>query len=92
MKLNNQLKHELGMIDDTTAEDSTFERMVDDFSLGRKAKYKGGRKYSIEKKARARNSRLAKRAREERRAQESSAIHMLNHQMHYNKYNNIGVS
>lgn len=91
MKLNNQVKHELGMIDDATADESTFEKMLDDFSFGRKQKYKGGRKYSIEKKARARNSRLAKRAREERRAQENSAISMLNHQLHYNKYNNINI-
>ena len=35
MKLNNQNKHVLGMIDDTTADDSSFESMVDEFALGR---------------------------------------------------------
>lgn len=89
MKLNNQIKHELGMIDDTQAEDSTFERMVDEFSLGRKPKYNGGRKYSLEKKARARNSRLAKRARQEQRAREHSAAKALNHQLLHNKINKL---
>ena len=90
MKLNNQNKHVLGMIDDTTADDSSFESMVDEFALGRKPKYKGGRKYSTEKKSRARAQRLAKKARQERRANEKSAVDMLNHQLQYDKYNNIG--
>jgi len=78
------------MIDDATAEDSTFESMLDEFALGRKPKYKGGRKYSAEKKSRTRAQRLAKKARQERRANEKSAVDMLNHQLQYNKYNNIG--
>ena len=89
MKLNNQIKHELGMIDDNQAEDSTFERMVDEFSLGRKPKYNGGRKYSVEKKARARNSRLAKKARQEQRAKDYSAAHADSYQMLFNKINKI---
>lgn len=89
MKLNNQIKHELGMIDDNQAEDSTFERMVDEFSLGRKPKHNGGRKYSIQKKARARNARLAKKARQEQRAREHSHARALNHQLLHNQINKL---
>lgn len=89
MKLNNQNKHVLGMIDDITADDSSFESLVDEFALGRKPKYKGGRKYSAEKKSRTRAQRLAKKARQERRANEKSVVDMLNHQLQYDKYNNI---
>jgi|DEB0MinimDraft_6_1074348.scaffolds.fasta_scaffold07336_5 3-hydroxyacyl-CoA dehydrogenase len=89
MKLNNQIKHELGMIDDNQAEESTFEKMVDEFSLGRKPKHNGGRKYSIEKKSKARNARLAKKARQEQRAREHSAAKALDHQLLHNKINKI---
>lgn len=89
MKLNNQLKHELGMIDDLDADDSTFERMADEFSNGRKTKYSGGRKYSERHKSIYRARKLAVKAREERRAKENQAMKMLNHQLQYNKYNKI---
>ena len=87
MKLNNQKKHELGMIDDKSQNDSTFERMVDEFAVGRKPKYNGGRKYSAEKKSRSRAQRLAKKARQERIANEKSAVTMLNHQLLHNQIN-----
>ena len=89
MKLNNQNKHVLGMIDDITADDSSFESMVDEFALGRKPKYKGGRKYSAEKKSRTRAQRLAKKARQEQRAREHSAAKALNHQLLHNKINKL---
>ena len=87
MKLNNQNKHVLGMIDDINADDSTFERMADEFAIGRKPKYNGGRKYSAEKKSRSRAQRLAKKARQERIANEKSAVTMLNHQLLHNQIN-----
>ena len=71
----------LGMIDDTDADDSSFEMMADEFSNGRKPKYNGGRKYSEKKKSRARAHRLAKKAREERIANESRAQRALEHQL-----------
>ena len=40
MKLSNQTLHELGMIDDTTQDESTFERLTDEFSVERQRKYK----------------------------------------------------
>jgi len=87
MKLNNQNKHELGMIDDKSQDDSTFERMVDEFAVGRKPKYKGGRKYSEEKTSRTRAQRLAKKARQERRAIEKQAIDAMEYQMLFDKLN-----
>ncbi len=51
MKLSNQTLHELGMIDDTTEDESTFERMVGSFDVERPKKYKNKRKYSAEKTA-----------------------------------------
>ena len=89
MKLNNQNKHVLGMIDDINADDSSFERMADEFAVGRKPKYKGGRKYSAEKKSRTRAQRLAKKARQERIANEKSAATMLNHQLLHNQINKL---
>lgn len=93
MKLSNQTLHELGMVDDTTQDESTFERLADEFSVERQIKYKKSRKYSAEKSAQYRSRRLAKKAREERRADEKEAIDMLNHQLqyvHYNKKNDNG--
>jgi len=87
MKLSNQTLHELGMIDDTTRDESTFERLADEFSVERQRKYKKSRKYSAEKSAQYRSRRLAKKAREERRADEKEAIEMLNHQLQYVNYN-----
>ena len=89
MKLSNRTLHELGMVDDTTQDESTFERLADEFSVGRQRKYKKSRKYSAEKSAQYRSRRLAKKAREERIANEKEAIDMLNHQLQYDKYNNI---
>ena len=40
MKVSNQVLHELGMIDDTTKEDETFERMLSDFEVVRPRKIK----------------------------------------------------
>ena len=81
MKVSNQVLHELGMIDDTTQDESTFERMVGDFEVERPKKYKNKRKYSAEKSAQYRARRLAKKAREERRQMEKESIDALNHQM-----------
>jgi len=81
MKLNNRNKHVLGMIDDINADDDTFERMADEFAIGRKPKYNGGRKYSAEKKSRSRAQRLAKKARQERIANEARAQRALEHQL-----------
>ena len=93
MKVSNQVLHELGMIDDITEEDSTFGRMLDDFEVVRPKKHKNKRKYSEDKTQQYRARRLAKKAREERRANEKQAIDMLNHQLqyvHYNKKNDNG--
>lgn len=83
MKLSNQTLHELGMVDDTTQDESTFERLADEFSVERQIKYKKSRKYSAEKSAQYRSRRLAKKAREERRQVEKESIDALNHQISY---------
>tara|TARA_R100000742_G_C4194302_1_gene25372 strand:- start:218 stop:475 length:258 start_codon:yes stop_codon:yes gene_type:complete len=75
------------MIDDTTKEDETFERMLSDFEVVRPRKIKNKRKYSEEKTQQYRARRLAKKARQERIANEKEAIDMLNHQLHYVEYN-----
>lgn len=85
MKLSQQTLHELGMIDDPTADESTFEKIADEYAVGRKRKYKNTRKYSAEKSAQYRSRRLAKKAREEKIASESEAIRALYHQQSYNK-------
>jgi len=76
------------MIDDTTQDDSTFERMTEEFSVGRKTKYKNKREYSAEKSAQYRARRLAKKAREERLHREKEAIEALHFQQLYNKIDN----
>ncbi len=88
MKLSNQTLHELGMIDDTTEDESTFERMVGDFDVERPKKYKNKRKYSAEKTAQYRARRLAKKAREERLQREKEAMDALAFQQLYNKLDN----
>ena len=40
MKLSQQTLHELGMIDDPTADESTFEKIADEYAVGRKRKSK----------------------------------------------------
>tara|TARA_B100000029_G_C17603650_1_gene966639 strand:- start:1624 stop:1905 length:282 start_codon:yes stop_codon:yes gene_type:complete len=88
MKLSNQTLHELGMIDDTTEDESTFERMVGDFDVERPKKYKNKRKYSAEKTAQYRARRLAKKAREERLQREKEAMDALAFQQLYNRLDN----
>ena len=50
MRLSNKTLHELGMIDDPTADDSTFAKMAEEYAVGRKEKYKNTRKYIIKNK------------------------------------------
>tara|TARA_B100002019_G_C21196872_1_gene561889 strand:- start:521 stop:802 length:282 start_codon:yes stop_codon:yes gene_type:complete len=89
MKLNNQTLHELGMLDDNTEDETTFERLVDEYSVGRKPKYKQiKRRYRREKTAENRARRLAKRAREEQRANEKVAQDALEYQLMFDKINN----
>ena len=87
MKVSNQVLHELGMIDDTTKEDETFERMLSDFEVVRPKKIKNKRKYSEDKTQQYRARRLAKKARQERIANEKEAIDLLHHQLQYVEYN-----
>lgn len=89
MKLNNQSKHELGMIDDKSKDESTFERMADEFAVGRKTKYKGNRKYSTKNTSMHRARRLAKKARQERIAIDRQSIDALEHQLLFDKINKI---
>lgn len=81
MKLSNKTLHELGMIDDTTQDEFTFESLANEYAVERKRKYKNSRKYSAERSAQYRARRLAKKAREERRQMEKESIDALNHQM-----------
>ncbi len=85
MKLSNKTLHELGMIDDSTQDEFTFESLADEYAVERKRKHKNTRKYSAEKSAQYRSRRLAKKAREEKIANESEAIRALYHQQSYNK-------
>lgn len=87
MRLSNKTLHELGMIDDPTADDSTFAKMAEEYAVGRKEKYKNTRKYSADKSAQYRARRLAKKARQERIANEREAIDLLHHQLQYDSYN-----
>ena len=81
MKLSNKTLHELGMIDDTTQDEFTFESLANEYAVERKRKYKNSRKYSAKRSALYRSRRLAKKAREERRQVEKDSIAALNHQM-----------
>ena len=81
MKLSNKTLHELGMIDDTTQDEFTFESLANEYAVERKRKYKNSRKYSAERSALYRSRRLDKKAREERRQVEKESIDALNHQM-----------
>ena len=87
MKLSNKTLHELGMIDDSTQDEFTFESLADEYVVERKRKHKKTRKYSAEKSAQYRSRRLAKKAREERIANEKEAIDMLNYQLQYVEHN-----
>ena len=81
MKLSNKTLHELGMIDDSTQDEFTFESLANEYAVERKRKDKNSRKYSAERSAQYRARRLAKKAREERREMEKESIDALNHQM-----------